>query len=242
VSKKIIATSMLAAGLLAGLPAQASVIYTSRSSTITGSSCQLTQVCATQTQSSTDFSPFSGNLSVPTDPNTGSSYAVSQQSTITANTVTVSMSANKQWYDSSSSSFDLHFTVDTPTDFTMSGDIGYWYSSGLAKISLTGPSTFGLDDVSCSVFGNYDSCHYSNHGGVYPSPDSTTTLAPGLYDLLVTALDYGPDYPGGGGPTTANFTMTFAPTVPIPAALWLFVSGLLGLRRWLPKSSVAAAA
>jgi hypothetical protein len=59
-------------------------------------------------------------------------------------------------------------------------------------------STFGLDEVSCSVFGNYDSCHYSNHGGVYPSPDSTTTLAPGLYDLLVTALDYGADYPGGG--------------------------------------------
>jgi len=46
---------------------------------------------------------------------------------------------------------------------------------------------------------------------------------------------------GAGGPTTANFTMTFAPTVPIPAAVWLFVTGLWGLRRWLPKSSVAVA-
>jgi len=36
--------------------------------------------------------------------------------------------------------------------------------------------------------------------------------------------------------------MTFAPTVPIPAAVWLFVTGLWGLRRWLPEGPAAAIA
>jgi len=238
-AKGILAASWLAVGLLAGLPAQASVIYTSRSSTITGSSCQLSSGCTTQTQSSTDFSPFSASLSVPFETDS-SGYSVSQQSTITANTVTVSMTADKHYLDSSSSSFDLHFTIDTPTDFTMSGFAGYWYSSGSAQVSLSGPSTFGFDDVNCGPFGGFDSCNYSNQG--FPSPDSTRTLAPGLYDLLVTASDTGPDYMGRDSPSSANFTITFAPTVPIPAAVWLFVTGLLGLRRWLPKGSVASAA
>ena len=160
-------------------------------------------------------------------------------STITANKVTVSMSADKQGYDTTSSSFDLHFTVDTSTNFTMSGNLGYWFSSGSAQISLSGPSTFGFADINCGTSGDFNHCSYSNQSG-FPPPFSTTTLAPGLYDLLVTARDTGPDYLGGGGGSSANFTMTFAPTVPIPAAMWLFVTGFLGLRRWLPKGSVAA--
>ena len=44
---------------------------------------------------------------------------------------------------------------------------------------------------------------------------------------------------GGSSTSRANFTMTFTPTVPIPAAVWLFVTSLLGLRRWLPKGFVA---
>jgi hypothetical protein len=76
---------------------------------------------------------------------------------------------------------------------------------------------------------------------LFPPPYSTKTFAPGLYDLLVTASDTGPDYMGQDSPSSANFTITFAPTVPIPAAVWLFVTGLLGLRRWLPKGSVASA-
>jgi hypothetical protein len=34
------------------------------------------------------------------------------------------------------------------------------------------------------------------------------------WHLLVAASDTGPDYLGSGGRSTANFTMTFAPTVP----------------------------
>jgi len=116
--------SLLAVGLLAGLPAQASVIYTSRSSTITGISCPSSVDCVSQTQTSTDLSPFSGSLSVPSDPDHWSSYRVSQQSMLTANQITLNMSAFEAQYDQDWSSFDLQFTVDAPTSFTTSGDLG----------------------------------------------------------------------------------------------------------------------
>ena len=89
--------------------------------------------------------------------------------------------------------------------------------------------------------GDFNSCSYSNKSG-FPAPYSTTTLAPGLYELLVNASNTGEDYLGGPGTSRANFTMTFAPTVPIPAAVWLFVTSLLGLRRWFPKGFAAATA
>jgi len=154
-SKGFVAVSLLAVGLLAGLPAQASVIYTSRSSTITGFSCPSGGDCVEQTQTSTDLSAFSGSLSVPSDPDHWSSYRVSQQSTLTANQITVNMSAFKAQYDRDWSSFDLQFTVDAPTSFTMSGELGHSWSSGNALISLTGPSTFGIADVNCFGQGDY---------------------------------------------------------------------------------------
>jgi hypothetical protein len=238
-SKGIVAAFVLAVGLLAGLPAQASVIYTSRSSTITGFSCPSGGDCVEQTQTSTDLSPFSGSLAVPSDPDHWSSYRVSQQSALTANQITVNMSAFKAQYDRDWSLFDLQFTVDAPTSFTMSGEFGHSWSSGDALISLTGPSTFGIADISCGGSGDYNSCRYSNENP-FPPPYSVTTLAPGLYELLITASNTGMDYMGDASTSSANFTMTFAPTVPIPAAVWLFVTGLLGLRRWLPKGSAAA--
>jgi len=154
-SKGFVAVSLLAVGLLAGLPAQASVIYTSRSSTITGFSCPSGGDCVEQTQTSTDLSAFSGSLSVPSDPDHWSSYRVSQQSTLTANQITVNMSAFKAQYDRDWSSFDLQFTVDAPTSFTMSGELGHSWSSGNALISLAGPSTFGIADVNCFGQGDY---------------------------------------------------------------------------------------
>jgi hypothetical protein len=241
-SKGIVAVSLLAVGLLAGLPAQASVIYTSRSSTVSGYCGPQVVGCTPYSQTSTDFSHFSADLSGSDPGNTDSShYQVSQQSTLAQNQITVSMSAYKHGFDSAFSSFDLHFTVDAPTSFTMSGNLSYLLFSGDTQISLTGPSSFGFADVSCGMTGEFNSCRYSNQSG-FPPPYSTTTLAPGLYELLVTASNDGPDYMGGSSTSTANFMMTFTPTVPIPAAVWLFVSGLLGLRRWLPKSAVAAIA
>jgi len=103
---------------------------------------------------------------------------------------------------------------------------------------LTGPSTFGIADINSNGLGDFNSCTYSNQTG-FPPPYSVTTLAPGLYELLVEASNTGQDYLGGSSTNSANFTMTFTPTVPIPAAVWLFVTGLLGLRRWFPKGSFA---
>jgi len=230
-AKGFVAVSLLAVGLLAGLPAEASVIYTSRTSTVFGNCGQQVVGCTSYSQTSTDFSPFSASFSGPDPGNTDSSqYQVSQQSTLAQNQVTVTMSAYKQGFDSASSSFDLHFTVDTPTDFTMSGKIGYWYWTTSAAIDLSGPTHFGLFDVTCSSSGDYNTCNYSNQFWI--PPDSVKTLSPGDYELRVTAAGGGADYMGGGRNATANFTMTFAPApVPVPAAVWLFASGLLGLRR-----------
>jgi len=113
--RKTILASALVMGIVAGMPVHASVIYTSRTSTVSGSACQLASPCVTQSQTSTDLAPFSATLSVPV--HEFSNYSVSQQSTLTPNQISVDMSAYQSGYDSVFSSFELDFTVDQPTRF-----------------------------------------------------------------------------------------------------------------------------
>ena len=228
-SKQIVAILALLVGLSQAVTTNASVVYTSRSSTLSLTQCpDPTSSCTTQTQSVSDFSPLSATLTA----SGGDGSSVSQQSQLADNSISVTLSASKFGLDRDSTSFKVDFTLDTATSVTFSGDNSYLPNSSTSSIELTGPTGFGTEDVSCATAGPYNACTYSNIG-VYPSPYSTQSLAPGAYELYLTASSAGPNYLNDGVDGYANFTLSFAP-VPIPAAGWLLSSALGGLA-WLAR-------
>ena len=227
-SKQIVAALALLVGFLQAVPTNASVVYTSRTSTLSLSQCSVPGSCTTQTQSVSDFSPLSATLTA----SGGDSTSVSQQSQLTDNSISVNLSAFKSGIDFDSTSFKVDFTLDTATNVTFKGYYSFLVSSTTSSLQLTGPTgpAFGVADVSCGMSGPYNNCTYSNET-VYPPPFSTKSLAPGAYELYLTAAGFGEDYMGDGVSGTADFTLSFAP-VPIPAAGWLLSSALAGLS-WL---------
>ena len=221
---KVVVASIVALGALAALPAQASIIYTGRTSTLSGNHCDGDSPCVAQSRSSTDLNDFSATLSAgPTGP-TQSQYSVSQQSTLTPNQISVSINANTTGLDVAQSSFEVDFTVDTPTSFSITGNTRWRFNNGNTDIHLEGPTTLGFGSSTCQDSGSTNSCTYSNN----PTPGSIapTVLSDGAYKLFVSASNN--DSSGSNIPSVANFKMTFAP-VPLPAAAWLLVSGLLGM-------------
>jgi hypothetical protein len=227
-SKQIVAVLALLVGLSQAVPTNASVVYTSRTSTLSLTQCSVPSSCTTQTQSLSDFSPLSASLTA----SGGDSSSVSQQSQLADNAISVNLSALESGYDFDSTSFKVDFTLDTATNVTFSGFNSYLYLSSTSSIELIGPTGFGEADVSCGMSGAYSTCTYSNNS-FFPPPYSTKSLAPGAYELYLTAAATGPEYmdsPVGG---SASFTLSFAP-VPIPAAGWLLSSALAGLS-WLAR-------
>jgi hypothetical protein len=222
-TRKTVSLLFAVFGILADVSAHGSVIYTGRISSITGQLCNDTNLCAVQTQSSTDFSPFSGSFS---DSNGFSDYSVSQNSAITANQISVSMSASQSLAGSAQSHFEVDFSVDAPTNFTMTGKTVNVLNSTDANVDLSGPVSFGLLDVDCRQRASEITCEYNNQNLYYPGY-STRTLAVGAYKLFVDVSTRGLIIPGDD-PANANFTMNFAP-VPIPGAIWLFASGIATL-------------
>jgi hypothetical protein len=226
----VVASLVLLVGLSQAVTTSASVIYTSRTSTLSLSQCQIGGSCTTQTQSVSDFSPLAATLTA----SGGDSTSVSQQSQLATNSISVNLSAFKTGVDFDSTSFKVDFTLDTATNVTLSGYDSYLYGGTTSSIALTGSSgsVFGIADVTCGMSGPYSSCTYSNET-VLPPPYSTKSLAPGAYELYLTAEGYGEPYMGNGVVGDANFTVSFAP-VPIPAAGWLLSSALGGLA-WLTR-------
>ena len=228
-SKQIVAALALLVGLSQTVPTNASVVYTSRSSTLSLTQCSVPGSCTTQTQSVSDFSPLSATLTAIG----GDTSSVSQQSQLANNAISVNLNAFETGYDFDSTSFKVDFTLDTATNVTFSGYNSYLYLSSSSSIQLTGPTGFGETDVFCGMSGAYSTCTYSNNS-FFPPPYSTKSLAPGAYELYLTAAATGPEYmdeSGAGG--SADFTLSFAP-VPIPAAGWLLSSALAGLS-WLAR-------
>lgn len=238
-SKRIFASLAILIGLLQTVPTNASVIYTSRASSLSLSQCSAPGSCTTQTQSVSDFSPLSATLTA----SGGDSSSVSQTSQLGDNSISVNLSAYKTGIDDfASTSFKVDFTLDTTTNITFSGSDSSLYTGSTSSIQLTGASgnVFGETDVTCGMSGPYSTCAYSNNS-VFPPPFSTKSLAPGAYELYMTATGYGQPYfldPGVSG--NANFTLSFAP-VPIPAAGWLLSSALAGLA-WLARQRNKAVA
>ena len=228
-SKQIVAVLALLVGLSQAAPTNASVVYTSRSSTLSLTQCpDPNSSCTTQTQSVSDFSPLSATLTA----SGGDSSSVSQQSQLANNAISVNLNAFETGYDFDSTSFKVDFTLDTATNVTFSGYSSYLYLSSTSSIELTGPTGFGETDIFCGMSGAYSTCTYSNNS-IFPPPYSTKSLAPGAYELYLTAAATGPEYMDSGVSGSASFTLSFAP-VPIPAAGWLLSSALGGLA-WLVR-------
>jgi hypothetical protein len=220
---------LLLLGVLFSSHANASVVYTARSSTIGVSDCPGLTPCTGQSQGTTSLNPFSAMLSV----NDAGVATAAQQSTLSANAISVNVSVSQSEENMASSSFQVDFVLDTATSFTISGTSSFLVGAGSAEVALTGPtsltSPFGVGISSCGQSGMAESCIYSNT--TFPAPISVQTLNPGAYSLVVSASATGPEAfgPGGDG---AQITLSFAPSpVPIPAsgALLLSALGMLGL-------------
>ena len=232
--KRIFASLALLIGLLQAVPTVASVIYTSRTSSLSLAQCSGPgPSCTTQTQSVSDFSPLSATLTA----SGGDSSSVSQTSQLTDNSISVNLSAIKTWVDFDSTSFKVDFTLDTTTNITFSCFNSFFDGGTSSSIQLTGPAggVFGIADVTMGMSGPYTTFTYSNDNfySPYPPSYSTKSLAPGAYELYMTAAGYGQPYMGYPTSGDANFTLSFAP-VPIPAAGWLLSSALAGLA-WLAR-------
>ena len=157
-----------------------------------------------------------------------------QQSTLSANSISVDVSASQSEFNLASSSFQVDFTLSTATSFTISGSSSFLFGAGSAEFTLTGPtsltSTFGVGISSCEQSGEFENCTYSNTSN--DGPPAVQTLNPGAYSLYVNASATGPEQFGGVGRDSAEITLSFAPSpVPVPASGALLVSalGMLGL-------------
>jgi len=122
-------------------------------------------------------------------------------------------------WGSSWSYFDVSFTLTTESEFTLTGLLtgeDYNYGSGDASIELfdiSGDNLLYSNSVSAYGFGyeeavlNFDSI-----------------LSAGDYRILVSAEPYFQD-----AASSYRINATVVSAVPVPAAVWLFGSGLIGL-------------
>jgi len=184
-----------------------------------------------------DFSDFDELVEVDLTLEDGSANATAQQSSristtsISASGIT-SASAEVTSYDpmfytnasgNASTNLSVDFEVTTAQLFDLSGVVSSSYSIGYpygnADVSLR--SQDGSFNISFST------PYYDGHTTPF---DLSGTLFPNFYTLSANANTYADAYGVGAASGTADFTVDFrVSTVPIPAAAWLFGSGLLGL-------------
>jgi len=111
--------------------------------------------------------------------------------------------------------FDVTFTVDQLTDFTLNGslDTSWWDSTLSVSLLEDGEEIFGLDNWTLPSDGlNL----FATSGQM--SSDST-------YQLILLSSSLDSEYYN----ETWQFELTTVSAVPVPAAVWLFMSGLAGL-------------
>lgn len=112
--------------------------------------------------------------------------------------------------------FSVTFTVDQLTNFSLTGflDSGLWGGSDLsASLVENGTEIFGIPDIwSLALYGEN------------PFTFDGQFVAGNVYELMFSSHSYESDYYN----ETWQFDLTTS-AVPVPAAVWLFGSGLLGL-------------
>jgi hypothetical protein len=124
------------------------------------------------------------------------------------------------------SRFDVSFGVDQLTDFSLTGSLDtIGYSDGNLYVSLleNGTEIFGRDMWSLAANG--------------PDPFSFAgQFSTGnTYQLILQSNTYGSDYYD----ETWAFNLTTVSAVPVPAAVWLFASGLFSLFMLTKRKSAA---
>lgn len=119
-------------------------------------------------------------------------------------------------HGTSESVFSIQFSLDSPYQYNLTGNTVFFGSNLLSQASVSLTSNSGtLHDI----LGN-------------ETFDVSGILEAGTYTLtgiaLVEEIDGLPSYPSMSGNALYDFTLDLAP-VPVPPAVWLFGSGLIGL-------------
>ena len=110
--------------------------------------------------------------------------------------------------------FSVTFGVDTLSDFSLDGSLDTnWYDSSLyVSLLENGNEIFGLD------------AQYAANPGLNPFNFAGQFTVGNTYELVLLSSSFDSDYYD----EEWQFNLTTSP-VPVPAAAWLFGSGLLGL-------------
>ena len=212
----VAAVSTIVSSFWAAAPADASMIFQQRTSTLTASGLTCGNFsCSTigsTTTGVTDFAPYSDSLSYM------DSSTATQQSTLSATQIEVKSHA--MGYPSSAggadSYFSVQFSLDDTEHYSFTGISMNDSGSGKAQIELIGPNGFDLTQQEIlQADPAYNSYSVSGSG----------TLGPGIYTLVVDAKAVGPGH---------NYTQTWADAqaelnlqpVPLPAAGLLLLTGL----------------
>lgn len=212
----VAAVTTIVSSLWAASPADASVVFQQRNSTLTASGLTCGNFsCSTigsTTAGVTDFAPYSDSLSYM------DASTATQQSTLSATRIEVTSHA--MGYPSSAggaySYFSVQFSLNDTERFSFTGASSNDSGSGAAQIELSGPNGFDLtQEEILQADPSFNSYSVSGSG----------VLGPGLYTLVVDAKAVGPGF---------NYEQTFADAqaelnlepVPLPAAGLLLLSGL----------------
>jgi len=144
-----------------------------------------------------------------------------QNTTLTANTMSGSGSTYAgfdamNYGAEGTSQFAVTFGVDQLSDFSLTGslDTGWWGGSDLyVTLKENGSEIFGLSMWDLPT----DGVNPFNFDGQFSTGNT--------YELILYSYSYDSNYYD----EKWTFNLTTTPAVPIPAAVWLFGSGLLGL-------------
>lgn len=111
--------------------------------------------------------------------------------------------------------FSVTFTVDELTNFSLAGalDTGLWDSSMSVSLVENNVEMFGIASI-------WD----LPNDGVNPFSFDGQFVAGNVYELMLSSSSFDSDYYN----ESWQFDLTTS-AVPVPAAVWLFGSGLLGL-------------
>ena len=112
--------------------------------------------------------------------------------------------------------FSVTFAVDQLTDFSLNGflDTNWWFGSQLfVELRENGAYMFSYTDSDALDL------------GVNPFSFGGQFVQGNIYQLYLSSFSSDSDYYN----ETWNFNLTTTPAVPVPAAVWLFASGLVGL-------------
>lgn len=144
-----------------------------------------------------------------------------QNTTLTSDTMSGNGSTyagyDAQFYGAEATSvFSVTFSVDRLTDFWLTGflDTNWYFGSQLyMELSENGASMYAYTDSDALNI------------GVNPFSFDGQFVPGSTYQLLLYSFASESDYYN----ETWDFDLTTAPVVPVPAAAWLFVTGLAGL-------------